>query len=372
MKAMLRNRIILVACGLASISLQAACLSASKIRADAQIVRVDIDKAKHQEAVRCAPKELALAETNHQFCLDELAQGNQHEAQKHIEIALQAIHQALEKSKDCKPTPAPKTDTDTDSDGILDALDRCPQEPEDIDQFQDTDGCPDPDNDQDGILDAADKCPNDPEDIDQVEDQDGCPDIDTDQDTILDADDKCPTEPEDIDEFQDEDGCPDPDNDGDTIPDPEDACPNEPGPPDSPQGKGCPRKYSLVKIDREKQRIEIKQTIHFASGKWRILPKSFGLLNQVAQVLTDYPKMRVSIEGHTDSLGADNLNQRLSENRAEAVKTYLMQRGITNDRLETAGYGEAMPIASNRTARGRATNRRVEFRIISEQSEENK
>ncbi len=165
---------------------------------------------------------------------------------------------------------------DRDHDGVLDVDDRCPDEPEDRDGFQDADGCPDPDNDGDGIPDAIDKCPNDPEDFDGFQDDDGCPDLDNDGDGIPDlydacpnekedgkgkrpkdgcpstsedadgdgipdAVDKCPDEPEDKDGFQDADGCPDYDNDGDGIPDAYDACPNEPEDFDGfEDDDGCP------------------------------------------------------------------------------------------------------------------------------------
>ena len=108
---------------------------------------------------------------------------------------------------------------DSDGDGILDNVDRCVREPEDRDDFQDDDGCPDLDNDGDGIPDAKDKCPNDPELRNGVEDDDGCPETDSDGDGIFDARDQCPKQPEDPDNYQDDDGCPDPDNDRDGIPD---------------------------------------------------------------------------------------------------------------------------------------------------------
>ncbi len=118
------------------------------------------------------------------------------------------------------------TGHDLDGDGILDRDDKCPNDPEDRDGFQDDDGCPDPDNDGDGILDKADKCRDEAEDFDGFQDDDGCPELDDDSDGVPDADDKCRSEPEDRDGFQDEDGCPDPDNDGDGIPDKLDKCPN--------------------------------------------------------------------------------------------------------------------------------------------------
>jgi hypothetical protein len=178
---------------------------------------------------------------------------------------------------------------DRDHDGIIDSLDRCPDEPEDFDGFQDDDGCPDEDNDNDGIPDAVDKCPNEPEDFDGFQDDDGCPDLDNDHDGIPDVDDacpnepedgkgkrpfdgcpstmedsdgdgipdvkdQCPDEPEDKDGFQDEDGCPDPDNDNDGVPDIYDACPNDPEDMDGfEDNDGCPD------LDNDKDGIPDKQ-----------------------------------------------------------------------------------------------------------------
>ncbi len=130
---------------------------------------------------------------------------------------------------------------DRDGDGVLDRDDRCPNEPEDRDGFEDEDGCPDPDNDRDGIPDALDKCRDAPEDRDGFEDEDGCPDLDDDRDGVPDALDKCRNEPEDRDGFEDEDGCPDPDNDKDGIPDALDKCPNGPEDFDGFRDEdGCP------------------------------------------------------------------------------------------------------------------------------------
>jgi hypothetical protein len=119
-------------------------------------------------------------------------------------------------------------DKDNDGDTIADGMDKCPNEAEDFDSFQDTDGCPDPDNDGDGILDERDQCPDKPETMNGYKDQDGCPDEpDRDNDGVPDSKDKCPDQAEDTDGFQDEDGCPDPDNDNDGIPDNQDECLDE-------------------------------------------------------------------------------------------------------------------------------------------------
>ena len=116
---------------------------------------------------------------------------------------------------------------DTDGDGILDAEDQCIDEPEDLDEFEDSDGCREEDNDQDMVLDEDDGCPNDAEDRDGFRDEDGCPDLDNDEDGVLDAADQCPREREDQDGFQDDDGCADLDNDGDGFADVVDQCPME-------------------------------------------------------------------------------------------------------------------------------------------------
>jgi OmpA-OmpF porin, OOP family len=133
-------------------------------------------------------------------------------------------------------------DPDNDGDTIADAFDKCPNEAEDFDGFEDTDGCPDPDNDKDGIPDERDACPNEPETMNGYKDEDGCPDEpDRDGDGVPDSRDKCPDEPEDTDGFEDEDGCPDPDNDGDGIPDNQDECIDEPETYNGYQDQdGCP------------------------------------------------------------------------------------------------------------------------------------
>ncbi len=305
---------------------------------------------------------------------------------------------------------------DMDGDGIDDDKDACPGEPEDKDRFEDEDGCPDPDNDKDQVPDVTDAAPNMAEDRDGFEDEDGAPDLDNDQDGIPDSKDGAPNEPEDRDQFEDQDGVPDPDNDRDEVLDANDKCPNEAGSPDndgcpvtdrdndgvpnqedqcpddpgdknndgcpdrdgdgvvdrfdncpdeagSPANQGC-RVRQLVKIAAKK--IEILDRVYFASGSARIRRVSFRLLKNVAQVVQAHSEIKlIRIEGHTDNQGRASKNQKLSRRRAEAVRGYLIRRGVSPDRLEAVGFGEKRPIADNAQARGRAENRRVEF-IISD------
>ncbi len=276
---------------------------------------------------------------------------------------------------------------DRDGDGILDDEDECPDEPEDIDQFEDANGCPDPDNDEDGILDTDDECPLQPEDRDGFDDQDGCPDPDNDQDGFQDNVDNCPDEPEDRDDFNDDDGCPDPDNDQDGVPDINDRCPNEPGPMEN---QGCPNPDRdgdgvLNEVDncpdepgpasnqgcRERQRvritgdsIEILEKVYFRTNSDVIERRSYALLNNIVSVLNNHSEIQlVRVEGHTDDRGSDEHNMNLSQRRAESVVRYLTENGVDASRLRAQGFGETRPVVDNNSRRNRATNRRVEFNI---------
>jgi outer membrane protein OmpA-like peptidoglycan-associated protein len=315
--------------------------------------------ARENGAMKCAPIELALAESHNDFASHALDEGNYHDAKRAAAIAETNAKLAIEKSPrdKCADVAKPPKPGDRDGDGIVDDQDKCPDDPEDFDKFEDEDGCPDNDNDGDGIRDKDDRCPMDPEDLDKFEDEDGCPENDNDGDGLADKIDQCPNEAEDKDGFEDDDGCPDLDNDMDTFADKDDKCPNEYGvAPD-----GCPKKYTNVVVTATK--IEIKQTIYFAFNKATIKPVSYPLLNEVAQALKDNPSIKVEIGGHTDSVGNDKFNLKLSQNRAAAVRTYLIKQGIDSSRMTAKGYGENVPIADNRTADGRSQNRRVEFVI---------
>ncbi len=270
-----------------------------------------------------------------------------------------------------RPPPVPPPPPpDADGDGIPDAVDRCPNLPEDKDGFQDDDGCPDPDNDKDGIPDAVDRCPLDPETVNGFQDEDGCPDekpapVDTDGDGLTDDVDKCPNEPEDKDGFQDEDGCPDPDNDRDGVPDATDRCPYEAETINGFQDEdGCPDK-GKPKVLVMGDKIVILEKVYFATDKDVILKRSFNLLTQVASTLKANTQLRkVRIEGHTDDKGKAAKNLDLSERRAKTVKEYLLKAGIAPERLESVGYGQTKPVDTNKTAAGRENNRRVEFIVV--------
>ncbi len=354
------------ALGIVCLTLVTAC-AGTALRQRNTDVATRIGQARAQGALVCAPVELATAEAHQAFAAQELSEGNHRAAKREVALAEAAVTAAIEKSpaERCAPTGpvVPPEPGDRDRDGLRDDVDECPDEPEDVDGYLDTDGCPEPDNDADGLLDKVDQCPMEPEDIDQYQDDDGCPELDNDGDGLADKVDGCPMEPEDKDGVDDDDGCPDCDDDRDGFvecPAVVDLCPGQPGvAPD-----GCPPKYTMIVVTAEK--IELKQTIYFDTKKARIKPVSFPLLDEVAQALTDRPKISVRIEGHTDSQGKDAFNDWLSGARADSVRAYLVGKGIAEDRMVAKGYGETQPIADNRTKRGREENRRVEFVITAQ------
>jgi outer membrane protein OmpA-like peptidoglycan-associated protein len=257
-------------------------------------------------------------------------------------------------------------DPDNDRDGIPDVDDKCPNIPEDKDGFQDEDGCPEGnknDRDGDGILDDVDKCPDDPEDFDGFQDEDGCPDPDNDQDGILDVDDLCPNDPEDKDGFEDEDGCPDPDNDKDRILDKDDKCPNEPETYNGFEDEdGCPDRGRVVVTDTS---IEILDMIYFEYDKAIIKKESYPILDAVAATLQGNPSIQlVEIQGHTDERGDDAYNLDLSDRRAHSVRQYLIDKGVDEKRLTAQGYGETQPLDRSHNEKAWAKNRRVAFLIL--------
>lgn len=249
------------------------------------------------------------------------------------------------KKEEIKPLPpVPEKPKDTDGDGITDDKDKCPEVPG-VEKYE---GCPVPDTDKDGINDDNDKCPT----VAGLARYQGCPVPDTDKDGINDEEDKCPSVAG-VARYQ---GCPVPDTDGDGVNDEEDKCPSVPG---TRENQGCPpiKEEVKAKVDYA------AQNILFATGSYKLLPSSNKGLNEVAKILQANTDLKLAIDGHTDNTGTPEKNQVLSENRANAVKTYLAGKGVDESRLTAAGHGEDAPVADNKTATGRKKNRRVEMKL---------
>lgn len=401
------------------------CIAVKEVHSEIVRTQELLTKIESYHGSACAPVEYAHAIADANYAEAAIADGFTHDAAKYAAMANASAWEAWEKSEVCGRQ-------DTDGDKIPDIIDQCPEEAEDYDGEQDTDGCRDVDpyadpdadgirniddacidepedfdghNDEDGcpetsadvdgdnLIDAVDECPNEAEDLDGFRDSDGCPDYDNDNDTLPDLRDMCPNSPEDLDSWEDEDGCPDQDNDLDGISDLDDQCPNEFGlaakdgcPSQDADGDGiadandmCPNGAEtqngyldsdgcpdtaprLVKVTRT--RIEITMPVNFATGSANLLNSAYEVLDDVVAVLRDADDMSIRVEGHTDAEGNADSNQRLSERRAESVTAYLISQGISANRLEARGYGATQPIDTNRTASGRANNRRVEFHIV--------
>lgn len=245
-------------------------------------------------------------------------------------------------------TKATKKPADQDQDGFTDDRDACPTE-----AGVAPDGCPLRDGDGDGFLDPDDKCPTEAgvapdgcpakpldtdgdsftDDVDKCPTvagiaPDGCPDQDPDKDGVLGDADKCPTEPETVNQYEDEDGCPD------TIP------------------------------EKVKQFTGVIEGIEFDVNKDTIRAPSKPTLDKAADVLKEFPKLRVLITGHTDSDGTREHNVELSKARAESVKKYMVSKGVDESRIETRGAGPDEPRASNDTPKGKQQNRRIEFKLL--------
>ncbi len=284
---------------------------------------------------------------------------------------------------------------DSDKDGIADKKDKCPATP--LKVLVDVSGCP-VDKDGDGIADYLDKCPE----VKGMATADGCPDADNDSvrddqdacinaygpvkfrgcpdsdgDGVPDVYDKCPKLPGTV----SLNGCAD--SDGDGVMDDVDACPNEKG---SSQNNGCadtdgdgvldkndkcpsvagiPSNAGCPEIKEETKKIfeQALRGIQFETGKDIIKKQSFSILDNVVRVMLDNKEYKLSIAGHTDNQGDDAKNMLLSQNRANAVKNYLVGKGVEASRLEAAGFGETQPLDTNDTKEGRTKNRRVEFTV---------
>jgi OmpA-OmpF porin, OOP family len=230
---------------------------------------------------------------------------------------------------------------DTDADGIADKDDACPE----VAGPKELNGCPDTDGD--GIADKDDDCPE----VAGTAAMKGCPD--SDGDGIADKNDKCPT----VAGPRDNMGCPWPDTDGDSVLDKDDKCPEVKG---TVANNGCPE----VSEEMVKKLNDYAKTILFDTSKATFQQQTYPVLQSILAILKEYPGSKFSMEGHTDSDGKDAANLTLSQNRAAAVVTYLVENGIAADRLSSQGFGETMPIASNKTKPGKAQNRRVEVKLV--------
>jgi outer membrane protein OmpA-like peptidoglycan-associated protein len=230
---------------------------------------------------------------------------------------------------------------DTDKDGIQDSADACPE----VAGLAEFNGCPDTDGD--GIIDSEDDCV----DVKGTKIMKGCPD--TDGDGVADKNDNCPT----VAGAKDNAGCPWPDTDADGVADKDDKCPTVKG---TIANNGCPE----VSDEAMKKLNDYGKTILFNSGKASFQKQTIPVLQAMAAILKEYPTANFSLEGHTDSDGKEAMNQKLSEERAAAVKNFLVENGIEASRLSSKGFGESMPVDSNKTAKGKANNRRVEVKLV--------
>ncbi|HET8947057.1 MAG TPA: OmpA family protein [Candidatus Polarisedimenticolia bacterium] len=247
---------------------------------------------------------------------------------------------------------------DTDGDGVVDGVDRCPDTPHGVNV--DPEGCP-LDSDRDGVFDGVDQCPDTPSGT-RV-DSKGCPQ-DSDGDGVADSADKCPNTPHGT--KVGSDGCP-ADSDGDGVTDDKDRC------PDTPRGtsvdaQGCPEKAAppaaLAPVIPESKKSLVLEGVNFDTNSAHLQSSSTAVLDRVAEGLKSHPEVRLEVQGHTDSQGNDAYNMKLSRDRANAVKDYLVGKGVPAKQLEAKGYGETKPIADNKTSGGRAVNRRVELKRL--------
>ncbi len=281
---------------------------------------------------------------------------------------------------DCPNTPlgaivnARGCAVDSDNDGVADFGDSCPNTPAGV--SVDGYGCP-LDTDGDGVPDISDECPDTPPGVEV--DARGCP-LDTDQDGVVNAKDLCPNTP--FGAEVDVHGCPF-DTDQDGVPDFRDACPNTPfgtpvndrGCPLDSDGDGvpdaldqCPNTYPGLEVDTIgcpiKNQVIVLHNVHFEFNRADLLPDSKSLLSKVAKSLMDQPSTKLEVAGHTDSLGSDEYNLKLSNRRAASVRSYLISQGLNADNIYARGYGERQPLATNASEEGRAANRRVEIHLL--------
>jgi len=230
-------------------------------------------------------------------------------------------------------TPPIITKKDTDNDGIVDDEDDCPNDAGSVALK----GCPD--RDGDGIADKNDNCPDKP----GVAKYNGCPVPDSDGDRLNDEQDRCPNQAG-VARYQ---GCPIPDGDGDGVNDEDDKCPTVAG---VASNQGCPE----IKEEDVKKVEYASKNIYFATGSAKLLTKSYKPLDDVASIINSHSGLKLSIDGYTDNTGTPEKNEALSQARADAVKTYLASKSVSDDAMTATGHGQEDPVADNKTAAGRA------------------
>jgi len=247
---------------------------------------------------------------------------------------------------------------DRDHDQIPDERDRCPAEPETVNQYLDDDGCPDnPDGDGDGVANDADRCPDEPEDRDGFTDADGCPDRDNDNDGLADASDRCPLDAEDHDGFDDADGCPDFDNDGDHVADVDDRCPQEAGPD---RDDGCPAVFQRIEVLPEGVRLHPVWRHH------RFDADDQAALDEVVEYLGFRPNRgrRFEVVAFGSGRRPSRSASRRSEREATAIRDALVAHGVDPSRLIAVGGGNGQPLSEGRSTEARRQNHRVELRPL--------
>ncbi len=268
-------------------------------------------------------------------------------------------------------------DVDNDKDGVCDpwvatqgksskyaatckGSDKCENIPEDKDGFEDEDGCPDLDNDKDGIPDLKDKCPDQPEDFDGFEDSDGCPDLDNDKDGIPDSQDKCPMAAEDKDGIQDDDGCPELDGDGDGIKDEVDKCPME---PETINGRddddGCPD----VAFDAPETETSFK-TVGFRTGTTDLMVEGLGSLERYAEKLAAYPNKVTEIRVFSLVRGNRDEYFALLQSQSQALVDYFISKGVKPEQLKQLEYNQTLLDTSKGSSDDLNQNRTPIFRLV--------
>lgn len=331
---------------LATTILLGACVSTGSLSTALDGARRDLGELPTDPAMRCAPRDLALATAHVEFATIEARQGRPSRVASHVAAAEAALARARALVGPCLPSPEPEPggaapcevpadyrgardpdgcpiappDSDRDGDGVPDRRDFCPDNPEDLDGWEDEDGCPDPDNDGDGVPDVDDACPREP----GPPEARGCPVVDRDGDGVADDVDRCPDAPETLNDYLDDDGCPD----------------------------VAPRAIRVGPSG-----IDLLMPITFADAT---LTGGFDALDELVALLRDAPELRLALHVHTEALDTPELALNLSKGRARALQSYLVERGADPTRIEAIGFGSERPVDTNRTSAGRERNRRVE------------